>query len=70
MSRNQARKNLTVESLNTAMAGKAWNADHALELLDEHPESYKDIDAVMDAQADLVTVEAVLHQVFNYKGHK
>jgi tRNA-splicing ligase RtcB len=70
MSRNEARKQLSVESLNAAMAGKAWNADHAVELLDEHPDSYKDIDQVMAAQADLVTVEAVLRQVFNYKGHK
>jgi tRNA-splicing ligase RtcB len=70
MSRNEARKKLTVESLNTAMAGKAWNSDHAVELLDEHPASYKDIDQVMAAQADLVTIEAVLRQVFNYKGHK
>jgi tRNA-splicing ligase RtcB len=70
MSRNKARRELTVESLQTAMAGKSWNADHANELLDEHPLSYKDIDTVMEAQADLVTVDAVLHQVFNYKGHK
>jgi tRNA-splicing ligase RtcB len=52
------------------MAGKRWNAEHASELLDEHPQAYKDIDQVMEAQSDLVTVEAVLHQVFNYKGHK
>jgi tRNA-splicing ligase RtcB len=70
MSRNEARRKLSVESLNTAMAGKAWNAEHAVELLDEHPDSYKDIDQVMAAQADLVTVHAVLRQVFNYKGHK
>jgi tRNA-splicing ligase RtcB len=52
------------------MAGKTWNADHALGLLDEHPESYKDIDQVMSDQKDLVTVEHALHQVFNYKGVK
>ena len=70
MSRGAARKTLTVESLNTAMAGKSWLSDHAVDLLDEHPDSYKDIDQVMAAQADLVTVDAVLHQVFNYKGVK
>lgn len=70
MSRHEARRRLSVESLSDAMAGKRWNSDHALELLDEHPEAYKDIDEVMEAQRDLVTVAAVLHQVFNYKGHR
>jgi tRNA-splicing ligase RtcB len=70
MSRHQARKSLSVSSLDEAKAGKRWNAEHASEQLDEHPQAYKDIDQVMEAQSDLVTVEAVLHQVFNYKGHK
>lgn len=70
MSRTVARKTLSVESLNAAMVGKSWNAESASELLDEHPDSYKDIDQVMAAQSDLVSVEAVLRQVFNYKGVK
>ena len=37
-------------------------------LLDEHPDAYKDIDQVMADQQDLVEVQHVLHQVFNYKG--
>jgi tRNA-splicing ligase RtcB len=49
------------------MEGKAWNHD-AEALLDEHPSAYKDVDEVMAAQADLVTVEHRLHQVLNYKG--
>ena len=68
MSRSKAKSTFTVASLEKAMAGKTWNADHALGLLDEHPDSYKDIDQVMSDQADLVTVEHTLHQVFNYKG--
>jgi tRNA-splicing ligase RtcB len=70
MSRAKAKSTFTVESLEKAMAGKTWNSDHALGLLDEHPESYKDIDQVMSDQKDLVTVEHTLHQVFNYKGVK
>lgn len=70
MSRGQARKSLTVESLEEAMSGKTWNASQAKDLLDEHPESYKDIDQVMEDQKDLVVIEAVLHQIFNYKGAK
>jgi tRNA-splicing ligase RtcB (3'-phosphate/5'-hydroxy nucleic acid ligase) len=68
MSRGEARRRLTVESLQEAMAGKSWNADKAATLLDEHPGSYKDIDQVMADQADLVTVQHQLRQVFTYKG--
>lgn len=67
MSRNQARKLLTQESLVERMAGKAWNLDPKA-LLDEHPEAYKDINEVMANQEDLVTVEHTLHQILNYKG--
>ncbi|MGB3675158.1 MAG: RtcB family protein, partial [Candidatus Nanopelagicales bacterium] len=54
MSRSAARKSLTVDSLRDAMAGRTWNADQASDLLDEHPDSYKDIDQVRADQADLV----------------
>ena len=68
MSRAAARKKLTVDSLEQAMAGRTWNADKAKALLDEHPSSYKSIDQVMADQDDLVEVTHVLRQVFNYKG--
>lgn len=68
LSRGQAKKELTGSSLKKAMKGKTWNEDRAGDLVDEHPEAYKDIDAVMAAQADLVAVQHVLHQIFNYKG--
>jgi tRNA-splicing ligase RtcB len=68
LSRGQARRTLTVESLNDAMAGKAWLSRDAARLLDEHPDAYKDIDQVMADQRDLVTVQHTLTQVFNYKG--
>ena len=67
MSRTQARKNLDRESLVEAMAGTAWNGD-AEALIDEDPRAYKDIDEVMAAQSDLVTVEHTLRQILNYKG--
>lgn len=67
MGRKEARRNLTASSLDEAMAGKAWNHD-ADTLLDEHPAAYKDIDAVMSAQRDLVMIDHCLHQVLNYKG--
>lgn len=68
MSRGKARKELTVESLDEAMAGRTWNRDKAGALLDEHPGAYKDIDQVMEDQKDLVEIVHTLHQVFNYKG--
>lgn len=68
LSRTKARKTLTVESLNEAMAGKLWQSSKAEQLLDEHPDSYKDIDQVMADQADLVKVHHTLKQWANYKG--
>lgn len=68
MSRSEARKTYTAEDLAERMGDRVWNADHAQTLIDEIPDSYKDIDAVMAAQDDLVTVEHTLRQVFNYKG--
>ena len=68
MSRGQARKQLSADSLRAAMTGRAWNDRDAERLVDEHPSAYKDIDRVMADQADLVTVQHTLHQVFNYKG--
>jgi tRNA-splicing ligase RtcB len=67
LSRTQAKRLLTEESLREAMAGKAWNGDAAA-LIDEHPLAYKDVDQVMADQADLVEVLHTLHQVLNYKG--
>lgn len=68
MSRGQARRTLDVATLESAMAGKSWNRDAASELIDEDPRSYKAIDDVMAAQADLATITHQLHQILNYKG--
>jgi tRNA-splicing ligase RtcB len=68
MSRTQARKTLTAESLTERMGDRAWNAVSAEALVDEHPDSYKDIDSVMAAQADLVEPVFHLRSVLNYKG--
>jgi tRNA-splicing ligase RtcB len=68
MSRGEARRSLTASSLKKAMAGRTWTEAQADALVDEHPAAYKDIDQVMADQADLVTVQHTLRQVFNYKG--
>jgi tRNA-splicing ligase RtcB len=68
LGRKQAKSQFTGASLRTAMAGKAWDDTMAAELVDEHPEAYKDIHQVMLDQADLVEVVHELHQVLNLKG--
>lgn len=70
LSRGQARRTLTTDTLKTYMAGRAWNSDQATALLDEHPEAYKDIDVVMEDQKDLVRIRHRLRAVLNYKGSK
>ncbi len=67
MSRTQAKRELTTESLESRMEGKAWNKNSKA-LLDEHPDAYKDIAQVMEDQKDLVEVVHTLTQVLNYKG--
>ena len=68
LSRTEARKTLTVSSLVERMGARAWNDRSAEALLDEHPDSYKDIDNVMAQQADLVAPVHRLRSVLNYKG--
>ena len=68
MSRTQARKTLSVEALQAQMDGRAWQASDAQALLDEAPDAYKPIDAVMRDQADLVEIEHELRAIANYKG--
>ncbi len=68
MSRTQARKQLTTESLATAMKGRTWLSNRAKSLVDEHPDAYKDVQEVIRLSADLVTVEHRLQAVLNYQG--
>ncbi len=68
MSRRAARKAFAPDDLRQAMAGRAWQADRAAELLDEIPSSYKDIHQVMQDQKDLVEVLHELRGIVSYKG--
>lgn len=68
MSRTKARKTLSIDSFESRMAGRSWQASDAVALLDEHPDAYKPIDVVMRDQADLVEVEHELEGLANYKG--
>jgi len=68
MSRGQARRTITPEQLTEAVLGRVWLSENALELVDEAPGAYKDIDTVMADQADLVEVQHELRQIVNFKG--
>ena len=66
LSRTQARKTFTVEDHERATRGVECRKD--ADVLDETPAAYKSIDAVMDAQRDLVDVVHTLRQVVCVKG--
>jgi tRNA-splicing ligase RtcB (3'-phosphate/5'-hydroxy nucleic acid ligase) len=66
MSRTQAKKQFTVEDQIKATHGVECRKDQ--DVIDEIPMAYKDIDAVMQAQKDLVEVLYTLKQVVCVKG--
>ena len=66
MSRTKAKKMFTVDDQIKATEGVECRKD--ADVIDEIPMAYKDIDAVMRAQSDLVEVVYVLKQVVCVKG--
>jgi len=66
MSRNQAKKKFTIEDHIRATEGVECRKDE--DVIDETPMAYKDIDAVMTAQSDLVEIVHTLKQVICIKG--
>lgn len=66
MSRGAAKQRFTVADHEKATAGVECRKDEGV--IDETPGAYKDIDAVMAAQADLVDVVHTLRQIVCVKG--
>lgn len=66
MSRGEAKRRFTVEDHVEATKGIECRKDAGV--IDETPGAYKDIDAIMSAQEDLVEVVAILKQVLCIKG--
>jgi len=66
MSRNEAKKKISLEEHAAAMTGIEARIDS--DVIDESPAAYKDIGAVMAAQDDLVEIMHRLRQVVNVKG--
>lgn len=66
MSRTEAKKRFTLADHEMATIGVECRKD--AEVIDETPAAYKDIDAVMAAQSDLVDIVHTLKQVVCVKG--
>ena len=66
MSRNRARKTFTLEDLAAQTRGVESRKDRGV--LDEIPGAYKDLDEVLAAQKDLVTIEVRLRTLLCVKG--
>lgn len=66
MSRRQAREKFSLDDHKKATEGVECRKDEGV--LDETPAAYKDIDAVMAAQSDLVETVAILKQILCVKG--
>ena len=66
MSRNEARRRISLDDHIKDTAGVECRKDE--DVIDESPRSYKDIEAVMNAQRDLVEIAHTLKQVVCVKG--
>jgi tRNA-splicing ligase RtcB (3'-phosphate/5'-hydroxy nucleic acid ligase) len=66
MSRAEAKRRFTIEDHAAATSGVECRKD--VDVIDETPAAYKDIDAVMAAQADLVEIVHTLRQIVCVKG--
>jgi tRNA-splicing ligase RtcB len=66
MSRTEAKRRFTVSDHIKATEGVECRKDKAV--IDETPAAYKNIDAVMAAQGDLVDIVHTLKQVLCIKG--
>lgn len=66
MSRNEAKKRFTVDDHIKATEGVECRKD--VDVIDETPQAYKDIDAVMAAQSELVDIVYTLKQILCVKG--
>jgi tRNA-splicing ligase RtcB len=66
MSRNEAKRRFTVEDHMRMTDGVECRKD--ADVIDETPAAYKSIDAVMEAQTDLVEIVHTLRQVVCVKG--
>jgi tRNA-splicing ligase RtcB len=68
MSRDEARRRITISDLRSQMGETFFDDARASELRDEAPSAYKNVRAVLRAQKDLVKQVRRLRPVLSYKG--
>jgi tRNA-splicing ligase RtcB len=68
LSRGKARSKIRVDDLRRQMRGIHFDVRATSRLVEESPQAYKDIGAVMRAQRELVRIDRVLRPVLVYKG--
>ncbi len=68
MSRQEARQKISQDAFSKQMNGIFFDRQKSRLLLDEAPQAYKDISAVMRAQTELVRIDRKLFPILNYKG--
>ena len=68
LSRAEARKRIPQSAFQKSMEHVWFERRFISKLLDEAPQAYKDIQAVMRAQRDLVKIETRLRPLLNFKG--
>ncbi len=66
MARGEAKRSITLEMHRAATEGVECRKDR--DVIDESPSAYKDIDAVMAAQSDLVEIVHTIKQILCVKG--
>ena len=68
MGRKEAYRQFSYRDLEDRMEGITWNHKDSGQLVDEIPDSYKNIHTVIADSAELVEVHFELRQILNYKG--
>ena len=68
LSRGDARRAISVRDLDRQMGEVAYDVRRARDLVEEAPDAYKDIHAVMRAQSDLVRIVRRVRPVLVHKG--
>ncbi len=68
MSRDEARRRISVGQVQRDLRGVWFDARRAYGLREEAPSAYKDIRAVMRAQKELTRIVRALAPVLCYKG--
>ncbi len=68
LSRSAARRSIGVRQFERQLRGIRYDRRRSLELREEAPEAYKNIESVLRAQKDLVKIRRRLQPLLSYKG--